>query len=102
MPEERDPCQVESDFADLPEAHTLAQSMFALNQMLLSEYTKKLESDSWQVRAKSARGLGFLRGVAVPAIPALERLLADKDYRVRKAAALALASIRAASEGSDS
>ena len=97
MPEERDPCQLEFDFSKPPETDTLAQRMLALNQMLLREYVKKLESDSWQVRVKSARGLGSLKRVAAPAIPALERLLADQDRRVRNAAVLALASIRAAS-----
>jgi HEAT repeat protein len=96
MPDKRDPRQSEFDCCRQEEADTLAESMLALNDMLLNEYVKKLKSASWQVRAKSARGLGSLQSVAVPTIPVLEGLLADKDHRVRKAAALALASIRAA------
>ncbi|MBI3467703.1 MAG: HEAT repeat domain-containing protein [Planctomycetes bacterium] len=98
MPEKRDPRQPELDsLKKRQEDDTLAQRILALNQKLLGEYMKKLESESWQVRVKSARGLGSLQSIAAPAIPALEELLRDKDHRVRKAAALALASIRPAS-----
>ena len=97
MSEERDPRQLELDFFRRQQADMLVESILALNQKLLNEYMKKLESESWQVRAKSARGLGSLKSVAAPAIPSLEKRLADKDHRVRKAAALALAAIRSAS-----
>jgi HEAT repeat protein len=97
MSEERDPSQLEFDPCGAQEADTLAQSILALNKKLLGEYLKHLGNESWQVRVKSARGLGSLKGVAVTAIPSLEDLLGDKDHRVRKAAGLALASIRSAS-----
>jgi HEAT repeat protein len=96
MSEERDPRQLELDFFRRQQADLLAESILALNQKLLNEYMEKLESETWQVRAKSARGLGSLKRLAAPAIPSLEELLRDKDHRVRKAAALALASIRSA------
>jgi HEAT repeat protein len=96
MPDKRDSRQLEVGFSRQEEADALAESMLALNQMLLNEYMKKLKSASWQVRAKSARGLGSLQSAAVPAIPSLEGLLADKDHRVRNAASQALASIRSA------
>jgi hypothetical protein len=97
MSEERDARQLELDPSSVQEGDPLAQSILALNQRLLAEYVKRLGSESWQVRLKSVRGLGSLKGVAAPAIPSLEELLRDKDHRVRKAATFALASIRSAS-----
>jgi hypothetical protein len=76
------------------ESDTLAGRMLALNQMLLQEYRKGLDHASPKVRAKSARGLAGLRGLAAEAIPALEKRLGDPDRRVQKAAASALEAIR--------
>ena len=73
---------------------TLAGRMLALNQKLLGLYLKGVENESPQVRRKSIRGLASLRGLAVVAIPALEKALEDKDLTVRKAAGAALQSIR--------
>ncbi len=80
---------------DMPTADdTFAGRMLALNQKLLGLYLKGLGDESPQVRRKSIRGLESLRSLAVVAIPALEKALEDKDLKVRKAAAAALASIR--------
>ena len=73
---------------------TLAGRMLALNQMLLGQYLKGLGDESPQVRRKSIRGLASLRGLAVVAIPALEKALEDKNLKVREAAAAALEAIR--------
>ena len=73
---------------------TLAGRMLALNQVLLGQYLKGLGDESPQVRRKSIRGLASLRGLAVVAIPALEKALEDKDLKVRTAAASALGTIR--------
>ena len=82
---------------DMPTADaddTLAGRMLALNQMLLGEYLKGLGDASPQVRRKCIRGLESLGGLAVVAIPALEKALEDEDLTVRKAAAAALGTIR--------
>jgi HEAT repeat protein len=97
MSDERDWLKLGLDRSSLQDGDSLAQCILALNQKLLAEYIKRLRSESWQVRVKSAHGLGFLKGVAAPAISSLEELLRDNDHRVRRAAALALASIRTAS-----
>ena len=76
------------------ETDTLAGRMIALNQQLMEEYLKGLDNVRPAVRAKSARGLAGLRGLAAEAVPALERRLGDPDRRVRQAVALALESIR--------
>ena len=73
---------------------TLAGRMLALNQVLLGQYLKGLGDASPRVRRKSIRGLESLRGLAVVAIPALEKALEDEDLTVRKAAAAALGTIR--------
>ena len=76
------------------ESDTLAGRMLALNQKLMEEYLKGLDNVRPAVRAKSARGLAGLRGLAAEAVPALERRLGDPDCRVRKAVASALEAIR--------
>jgi len=76
------------------ESDTLAGRMLALNQKLLEEYPKGLDNVRPAVRAKSARGLAGLRGLAAEAVPALERRLGDPDRRVRQAVASALQAIR--------
>ena len=76
------------------ESDTLAGRMLALNQKLLEEYLKGLDNVRPAVRAKSARGLAGLRGLAAEAVPALERRLGDPDRRVRQAVASALEAIR--------
>jgi HEAT repeat protein len=76
------------------ESDTLAGRMLALNQKLIEEYLKGLDHVRPAVRAKSARGLAGLRGLASEAVPALERRLGDPDRRVRQAAASALQAIR--------
>jgi HEAT repeat protein len=68
--------------------------MLALDRELLRQYLKGLRSDNPRVRKKSARGLGRLGGRAGEAVPALEACLADRDPRVRDAAAAALDAIR--------
>ena len=76
------------------ESDTLAGRMLALNQKLIEEYLKGLDNVRPAVRAKSARGLAGLRGLAAEAVPALERRLGDPDRRVRQAVASALQAIR--------
>ncbi len=76
------------------ETDTLAGRMLALNQKLIEEYLKGLDNVRPAVRAKSARGLAGLRGLAAQAVPALERRLGDPDRRVRQAVASALEAIR--------
>ena len=76
------------------ESDTLAGRMLALNQKLMEEYLKGLDNVRPAVRAKSARGLAGLRGLAAESVPALERRLGDPDHRVRQAVASALEAIR--------
>ena len=76
------------------ESDTLAGRMLALNQKLIEEYLKGLDNVRPAVRAKSARGLAGLRGLAAAAVPALEKRLGDPDRRVRQAVASALEAIR--------
>jgi hypothetical protein len=75
-------------------ADLLAQGKQALRDKLLRAHLGDLSNPSWRVRRKAARGLGELGADGMPAIAELEALLKDKDYRVREAAAEALAKIQ--------
>jgi HEAT repeat protein len=72
----------------------LAQAKRVLRDALLQAYLKDLTDERWRVRRKAARGLGELGKDALIAVPVLEGLLKDGDFRVREAASLALAAIR--------
>jgi HEAT repeat protein len=95
MPEEPKTTQLPRDFSA---RHTdpLAQSKQALRNTLLQLYRNDLTNASWRVRRKAVSGLSTLGTEAQEAIPQLEALMQDKDWRVRKAVALALQAIRSA------
>jgi HEAT repeat protein len=86
--------QPEIALSQAPSKDDLAEGKRVLRDALLQAYLKDLTDGSWRVRRKAARGLGGLGKDAIVAMPLLEGLLEDGDFRVREAASLALAAIR--------
>ena len=73
-----------------PDSANLACPILALNEQLLSTYLSDLRNGNPARRRKAARGLANLGDIARRAIPALREVLADRDRKVREAAAFAL------------
>jgi HEAT repeat protein len=71
----------------------LAERKEALTRALLLVLTRELQSESASARRKAAHCLASLGPAARQAVPLLERLVRDQDYRVRTAAREALARI---------
>jgi HEAT repeat protein len=94
MQRHTDPERIESALSQAPSKDDLAEGKRVLRDALFQAYLKDLTDGSWRVRRKAARGLGELGKDAVVAVPLLEGLLKDRDFRVREAASLALIAIR--------
>jgi hypothetical protein len=65
-----------------------------LNALLTRTYLQYLQSDSWRVRRKGAKGLADTAPDSPAVVEALESLLGDRDRRVREAAQAALAKLQ--------
>lgn len=65
----------------------------ALSQRLLETLVRELQSQNPTSRRKAILRLDNLQPLAARLLPQIESLLADPDYRVRKAAQQALADL---------